>query len=90
MPRCSVCPAEANFDENLCSHCAIELTCRIMAAEPDPEYRICRNCKGSIGYTEARVLRNAKNPKTGSTVTPFLCWVCAHLYVQAHQPEKTS
>jgi hypothetical protein len=90
-PNCTYCPEPPESGEDLCVYCALEHACRAMAAHPDPEVRRCKVCSAAIQYTEARVLRNAKNSKVGSTVTPFLCWVCArlHLSVQAEAQHAT-
>ncbi len=88
MPKCTQCPDPAEQEQDLCVSCSIELTCKLMDQPPDPELRSCRICKAGIRYTEARVLRNAKNPKIGSTVTPFLCWVCARLHLSAIEEAK--
>ncbi len=86
--KCLQCPGLADFDDNLCCYCAIELTSRLLASEPDPEVRTCKVCKAAIQYTEARVLRNAKNPQVGSKITPYLCWVCARLHLSVIEETK--
>lgn len=83
MAKCAVCPAPAVSDAGLCSPHYMDLAHRIMNAEPEPSYRTCKVCSGPFRYTEARVLRHVMNPGTGSRITPYLCWVCAHLYSHA-------
>lgn len=68
---------------DLCIHCSIELAHRVMAAEPDPCKIQCAVCKTPFGFTEARVLRRAKDPMKGDQETPKLCWVCARLHLSA-------
>jgi hypothetical protein len=65
----------------------MELAYRIRAAEPHPEKRRCKACGAAFSFTEARVLRIAKNPKAGNRQTPQLCWICAHLHLAAHRPD---
>jgi hypothetical protein len=52
-----------------------------MAAEPEPAMLKCAACKAPFSLTEARVLRQAKDPKAGDHATPKLCWVCARLHL---------
>lgn len=78
--RCIVCPAEAQQSGPLCRPCSQELVCRIMAADPDPQFKECSVCKAPFGWTEARVIRHRKNANAGNSITPFLCWVCARLH----------
>jgi hypothetical protein len=58
-----------------------------MAAEPKPSMLTCVACKAPFSLTEARVLRQAKNPKAGNHETPTLCWACAHLHLAANRPD---
>jgi hypothetical protein len=85
--KCTQCPAPADPKTGICIHCSIELVHRIMAAEPDACSIPCAVCEAPISYTEARVLRYAKNPTKGNQQTPKLCWVCAHLHLSANRAE---
>ena len=88
MKQCCQCPTPVEGpNEDLCTACAVELAYRIMAAEPEPVMPPCDVCGAPYSLTEARVLRNAKNPRAGSAETPRLCWVCAHLHLSALRPE---
>ena len=81
--KCVYCPNPAEPDD-LCAPCSVELAHRIMDAEPEREFCVCYVCKAQFRYVEARVLRFAKDPQAkASHVTPYLCWVCAHLYEAA-------
>jgi len=71
-------PGEHNTAD-LCNSCAAELLCRIMASSPEPERKTCKVCGAPYSFTEARVLRHARDPKHGDPETPKLCWVCARL-----------
>ncbi len=88
MPKCRTCPESAVEGEPLCIYCGLEHACFAMARIPDPEVRRCKVCSNAFQYTEARVIRNVKNPRVGSTVTPFLCWVCARLHISAQSQEE--
>jgi hypothetical protein len=83
IERCRQCPAPVEPRENLCPPHAIELAYRIMAAFPEPVIPTCEVCKASYSLLEARVLREATDPRAGSPETPNLCWVCAHLHLSA-------
>ena len=83
IDKCRQCPATAEPKTDLCIHCQIELAYRVMAAEPDPCTIKCAVCKAPFRFTEARVLRRAKNPMKGNQETPKLCWVCARLHLSA-------
>jgi len=85
--KCTQCPEPVEPGESLCGPHAIELAHRIMNAEPEPTMRRCRVCRAPFSFIEARVLRQAKNPKAGSHVTPDLCWKCAHLHLAAARRE---
>ena len=87
MTHCRQCPAPAEPKMELCVHCSIELSHRVMAAEPDPCTIPCAICQTPFGFTEARVLRRAKDPMKGNQETPKLCWVCAHLHLSARRIE---
>jgi len=68
----------------------MELAYLIMASEA-PEERVrlyCEACRAPYDFTEARVMRNAKNPgAAASKETPRLCWVCARLHLSARTAE---
>jgi len=82
--QCRCCPNPAAPDDILCRACGVELMHRIMDAEPEREFCVCCVCGGHSRYIEARILRFAKDPSAkASHVTPYLCWVCAHLYQAA-------
>ena len=83
--KCIQCsnPADDRTDA-LCTPCAIELAYRIMNAEPEPTFLKCAACQSPYRYTEARVLRHAKNPRAKLSIeTPSLCWVCTRLHYAA-------
>ena len=83
--KCTQCPAEAE-DGELCGPCCAELAHRVMDAEPDRLLAKCRVCGSDYRFTEARVLRRAKDPMANaSPETPELCWVCTHLHLSAHE-----
>lgn len=86
--KCRTCPRPLEGDETLCGPCAVELAHRVMNAEPEPTFLKCAVCEAPYRYTEARVLRHAKNPRAAydrnlSYETPLLCWVCARLWHSA-------
>jgi hypothetical protein len=85
MKKCRQCTDRTEDDSELCAACAVELAHRILAATPNPEKMTCGVCRAPFGFTEARVLRFAKNPKAGNRATPRLCWVCAHLHLSAQR-----
>jgi hypothetical protein len=87
--RCFVCPAEAQPSGVLCRACSQELVCRLMAAEPDPQFKKCFACEAPFKWTEARVIRHRKNAGAGNPITPYLCWVCARLHYSALQASAT-
>ncbi len=64
--KCIQCPNQADQTvgdtDVLCRPCSIELAHRILNAEPDPSFLKCVVCQSPYRYTEARVLRHAKNP----------------------------
>ena len=84
--KCTQCPAPAT-GIGLCNACIIELTHRVAASEPDPCTIPCAVCESPIQFTEARVIRYAKDPLRGNQQTPKLCWVCARLHLSAHDPD---
>ncbi len=89
MKACNLCPQPAEApDYTLCAPCAIELAYRMMASEPEPGARACRVCGAEFSFTDARVIRSAKNPSAGSRQTPELCWVCVRLHVSARNKEE--
>jgi hypothetical protein len=92
MPEtCRHCPTPVDPGQDLCPPCEVELSHRVMNAEPDPHLLKCRVCEAPFTLIEARVLRFAKNPLTNlSAATPYLCWVCTRLYHSAHQAETFS
>ena len=87
MSKCTQCSQPAEPGKDVCIHCSIELVHRIMAAEPEPATIPCAVCESPIGFTEARVLRRAKDPMRGNMETPKLCWVCARLHLSAQGAE---
>ncbi len=97
--KCIQCPNE--IDKNgtdtdvLCGPCSIELAYRVMNTEPEPSFLKCAACGTPYRYTEARVLRHAKNPRAAydrnlSYVTPSLCWVCARLWHSTRSESLTT
>ena len=88
--KCTQCPAEAE-DSELCGPCAVELAHRVLDAEPERVLAKCRVCSADYRFTEARVLRRAKNPRASlSAETPDLCWACAHLHLSARDPQDAA
>jgi hypothetical protein len=91
MSKCLNCPNPTEGGSSgLCIPCEIEFAYRIMAAEPDPMPVFCDNCAAPYSLTEARVLREAKDPAANRCHhTPHLCWVCAHLHYAALRDAAT-
>lgn len=87
--KCIYCPQDT-LDEvgDLCAAHAAELMCHVLDNSPQRENFKCMACEQPVRFTEARIVRNVKNPRSPlSKETPRLCWVCTRLHHSAHQPE---
>ncbi len=89
--KCTYCPNPAEGGKELCGPCFVEMSHLLMDGEPEREFLKCVVCSDLFRYTEARVLRYAKNPRAPlCNHTPVLCWVCSRLHISAAHQEKHS
>ena len=88
--KCSRCSSPTISTHELCIPCSVELEYAVSDAEPDPESLTCCQCGQSYRFSEARVLRYAKNPSRGNDETPHLCWVCTRLHYSAHDVREVA
>jgi len=88
--KCRQCPSKID-DGELCGPCSVELAHLILDAEPKRVLAKCQVCGTPYLFTEARVLRRAKDPRANASYdTPDLCWVCAHLHLSAHDAQGSA